>query len=84
MITGQPYAVNGDGASAHDFVYVDDVVEAFVRAGCAPIETTGTYNVGTGQRTTVTEVQGLISAALEGRHRPASTWTAAMSCMPSP
>jgi len=70
IITGQPFAVNGGGASAHDFVYVDDVVEAFVRAGCAPIETRGTYNVGTGRRTTVTEVQALISAALDGSSPP--------------
>jgi UDP-glucose 4-epimerase len=70
IITGEPFAVNWGGTSAHDFVYVDDVVEAFLRAGCAPIETTGTYNVGTGQRTTVTEVQGLISAALDGSSPP--------------
>ena len=70
MITGQPFAVYRDGTSAHDFVYVDDVVEAFVRAGCAPIETTGTYNVGTGQHTTVTEVHGLISAVSMGRSPP--------------
>ena len=70
IITRQPFSVNRDDTSAHDFVYVDDVVEAFVRAGCAPIETTGTYNVGTGQHTTVTEVYGLISAALDGSSPP--------------
>jgi UDP-glucose 4-epimerase len=67
MISGRPA---GDDTSAHDFVYVDDVVEAFVRAGCAPIETTGTYSVGTGQHTTVTEVHRLISAALDGASSP--------------
>ena len=60
----------GDGTAAHDYVYVDDVVEAFVRAGCAPIETTGTYNIGTGQHTTVAEVHALISAALDGSSPP--------------
>ena len=70
MITGRPFAVYRDGAAAHDYVYVDDVVDAFVRAGCAPIETTGTYNVGTGQHTTVTEVHGLMSAALDGSSPP--------------
>jgi UDP-glucose 4-epimerase len=70
MITGQPFAVYRDGTSAYDFVYVDDVVEAFVRAGCAPIETTGTYNLGTGQHTTVSEVHGLISAVLGGPMPP--------------
>ena len=70
MITGQPLTVSGDGASAYDFVYVDDVVEAFVRAGCAPIETTGTFDVGTGQHTTVSEVHELISAVLDGPMPP--------------
>ena len=70
MITGRPFAVYRDGAAAHDYVYVDDVVDAFVRAGCAPIETTGTYNIGTGQHTTVTEVHGLMSAALDGSAPP--------------
>jgi UDP-glucose 4-epimerase len=66
MITGRPFAVYKDSAAAHDYVYVDDVVDAFVRAGCVPIETTGTYNIGTGQFTTVTEVHALISAVLDG------------------
>jgi UDP-glucose 4-epimerase len=65
MITGCPFAVYGDGAVAHDYVYVDDVVDAFIRAGYASIETTGTYNIGTGQHITATEVQGLIAAVLD-------------------
>src|SRR6185369_17782247 len=70
ITTGEPFAVNWGGTSAHDFVYVDDVVEAFVRAGCAPIETTGTFTVGTGQHTTVSEVHELISAVLDGPMPP--------------
>lgn len=70
LITGQPFAVCRDGSSAHDFVYVDDVVEAFVRAGCASKENTRTYNIGTGQRTTATEVQRLISAVLDRSSPP--------------
>ena len=65
MITGQPFTVYRDGTAAHDYVYVDDAVDAFMRAGCAPIETTGTYNIGTGQPSTVTEVRGLIAAELD-------------------
>lgn len=70
MISGEPVTVYGDGTAARDLVYVDDVVNAFVRAGRASIETTGTYNIGTGQRTTVTEVHRLISAALDGSPPP--------------
>ena len=70
MITGQPVLLYRDGAAANDYVYVDDVVNAFVRAGCAPLETTGTFNIGAGQHRTVTEVHGLISAALDGASSP--------------
>jgi UDP-glucose 4-epimerase len=70
MITGRPYTVHRAGAAAHDYVYVDDVVDAFVRAGGAPIDTTGRFDVGTGKRTTVAEVQRLISVALDGSSPP--------------
>jgi UDP-glucose 4-epimerase len=70
MITGQSFVVYRDGAAAHDFLYVDDVVDAFVRAGYAPIETTGTFNIGTGQCTTVAEVHGLMSAVFDGQSPP--------------
>jgi UDP-glucose 4-epimerase len=66
MITRRPFAVYRYGAAAHDYVYVDDVVDAFLRAGCAPLETTGTYNIGTGAHTTITEVHDLISLVLDG------------------
>ena len=59
-----------DGADVHDFVYVDDVVDAFVRAGCGRLEATGIYNVGTGQHTSLTEVHGLMSAILDGASPP--------------
>ena len=70
MITGRPFTVYRDGNAYHDFLYVDDAVDAFVRAGSAPIEITGTYDIGTGQHTTVTEVQRLISAILDGSSAP--------------
>jgi UDP-glucose 4-epimerase len=66
LITGRPFTVCRDGAAAHDYVYIDDVVDAFMRAGCAPIETTGTYNIGTGRHATATEVHGLMCAVLDG------------------
>src|SRR6202158_1153596 len=56
MITGPAVTAYGDGAAARDYVYVDDVVDALVRAGHAPTRTMGTYNIGTGQQTTATEV----------------------------
>jgi UDP-glucose 4-epimerase len=65
MITGLPFTMYRDGAEAHDYVYVDDVVDAFVRAGSAPIETSGTYNIGTGRHITVAELHDQICAVLD-------------------
>jgi len=70
MVTGCPFVIYRDGAAAYDYVYVDDVADAFVRAGCAPISTIGTYNVGSGQHTSITEVRGLMSAFLDGVPSP--------------
>jgi UDP-glucose 4-epimerase len=50
--------VFGDGSAARDFVYIDDVVDAFARAG------TGgdgmVLNVGTGQATSLAELHRLM------------------------
>jgi UDP-glucose 4-epimerase len=72
MITGQPFTIYRDGTADHDYVYVDDVVDAFVRAGCTAIETTGTYNIGSGRHTSFTEVHDRISAVLDGSSQPRS------------
>jgi UDP-glucose 4-epimerase len=65
LLTGRPVTVYGDGTAARDYVYVDDVVDAFVRAGDAPLAVTGTYNIGTGRQTTVAEVHRMISSVLD-------------------
>lgn len=70
MIGGHPVTVYGDGTATRDYVYVDDVVDAFVRAGQAPLTTVGTYNIGTGRQTTVAEVHRLIAAAIDESSAP--------------
>jgi UDP-glucose 4-epimerase len=54
LLRGEPITVYGDGEQTRDFVYVDDVVDAFVRAA-----TRGgglICNIGTGQETSVNEL----------------------------
>ena len=54
ILQGEPVTVFGDGEQTRDFVFVDDVVDAFVRAA-----TRGgglVCNVGTGRETSVNEV----------------------------
>jgi UDP-glucose 4-epimerase len=64
MLTGRATVIYGDGSACRDYVYVDDVIDAFVRAGQAPPGFTGRFNIGTGVQTTVTEVHRLIAEAV--------------------
>lgn len=77
MLTGLPVTVYGDGTASRDYVYVDDVVEAFVRAGTSSAVAPGIYNIGTTQQTTTNDVHRLIAEALGGmpppRYSPART-----------
>lgn len=54
LLAGEPATIFGDGEQTRDFVYVDDVVDAFVRSA-----TRGgglVCNIGTGQETSVNEL----------------------------
>ncbi len=54
LLAGEPVTIFGDGGQTRDFVYVDDVVDAFVRAA-----TRGgglVCNIGTGIETSVQEL----------------------------
>ncbi|MCV7282583.1 NAD-dependent epimerase/dehydratase family protein [Mycolicibacterium flavescens] len=47
-----------------DYVYIDDAVDAFVCAGAAPLDVTGTYSVGSGRLTDASEVDESIRGAV--------------------
>lgn len=60
--------INGDGSQTRDFVYVEDVVEANIKAATATHEHVfgGAFNIGSGQESSINEItQGLI--ALSGK-----------------
>jgi UDP-glucose 4-epimerase len=73
MIMNRSATVFGNGSAARDYVYVDDVVEAFMRAAHTPDGTVGTYNIGTGQQTTVVEIHRLIAKILGNEAAPRFT-----------
>ncbi|MDT5007060.1 MAG: UDP-glucose 4-epimerase [Mycobacterium sp.] len=73
MLTDSLATIYGDGTASRDYVYVDDVVDAFLRAGEAPHGTAGTYNIGTGRQATVVEVHRLIADALDSPASPSHT-----------
>jgi UDP-glucose 4-epimerase len=70
LLTGHPTTIYGDGSATRDYVYVDDVVDAFVRAGVAPISVTGTFNIGTGVQTTTAELHRLMTEAVGSTEPP--------------
>jgi len=60
LVQGSPVTIFGDGEQTRDFVYVDDVVDAFVRAS-----TRGgglVCNIGTGRETSVNELYRAMAA----------------------
>jgi UDP-glucose 4-epimerase len=61
LLSGRPTTIFGDGSSTRDYVYVGDVVEAFVRAATAPV--VGRVNIGTGMQTPVAALHTLIAQA---------------------
>jgi UDP-glucose 4-epimerase len=75
ILRGQPVTIFGDGKQTRDFVFVDDVVDAFVRAA-----TRGgglVCNIGTGHETsvnhlltTMTEQAGVEVSSLTAPPRP--------------
>ena len=72
---GHPATVNGDGEQTRDFTFVEDVVDALVRAASAPGATQGPMNLGGGQRISIKDLAGVIAEALGVepviRHAPA-------------
>jgi UDP-glucose 4-epimerase len=69
LLTGRPTKVYGDGANTRDYVYVGDVVSAFVAASG---EAGGgrRYNIGTGVQTSDRELHTLVAAAANAADEP--------------
>jgi UDP-glucose 4-epimerase len=61
LMAGLAPVINGDGRQTRDYVFVEDVVEAFVRAASGPA---GAYNVSTAKETSVMEICGHLQAAV--------------------
>jgi len=68
LLGGGPTKVFGDGEQTRDYVYVGDVVSAFIAA--AESDATGAFNVGTGAETTVLELGAAIAALCDTSFEP--------------
>ena len=62
LLAGRPTKIFGDGTDTRDYVYVDDVVDAFAKASG---EAGGgrRFNIGTGVETSVCELHSVIAKA---------------------
>jgi UDP-glucose 4-epimerase len=69
MLAGRPTRVFGGGTNTRDYVYVTDVVDAFVRAG-ADVAAGERLHIATGTATTDLELNRAVAAAVGGAGEP--------------
>ena len=67
LLEGKPCTIFGDGEQTRDFVYVDDAVDAFVRA--ADRGSGLLCNIGTGTETSVNELYAAMAGGRRGQRR---------------
>jgi UDP-glucose 4-epimerase len=69
LLAGKPTKVFGDGTNTRDYVFVDDVVDAFVKAS-GPAGGGQRFNVGTGIETSDRQLHSAVAAAIGGPDDP--------------
>lgn len=73
-LAGRTLIIFGDGTQSRDFCYIDNVVEANLKAAAAPGAGGGVYNIACGVATTLDDVVRVIGEILgrklEARHDP--------------
>ncbi len=83
FLSGQQPIINGDGEQTRDLVYVDDCVDAFIRA--MRVGAHGIYNVGTATRTSVNDLFDMLVSAtginMEKKYGPAKKGDVMHSCI---
>lgn len=65
LMCGHAPVIDGDGLQSRDFTYIDNVIEANLKACLAPSEAAGeVYNIAFGRQVTILEMYQIIAAAL--------------------
>jgi UDP-glucose 4-epimerase len=71
ILRNEPIVIFGDGEQSRDFVYIDDVVRAWVMALEHEGSVGGIFNIGSGRRLTINQ---LADAVLHAFGQSRSTW----------
>lgn len=69
LLNGTPTVLFGDGTQTRDYVYVEDVVDGFVRA-CGPQGDGRRFNLGTGLQTTDRRLHAMLADAAGAQDKP--------------
>lgn len=69
LLSGTPTVLYGDGTQTRDYIYVEDVVDGFVRA-CGPDGNGRRFNLGTGIQTPDRKLHSLIADAANAPDKP--------------
>jgi UDP-glucose 4-epimerase len=64
VLRGEPITIQSDGKQTRDFVYVSDVVDAWLRVLDEPVTHGQVFNVGSGRETSIDELAREVLAAL--------------------
>ncbi len=68
MISNETVTINGDGSTSRDFCYVDNAVQAILRAAVTGTEAgSAIYNVAVGEQTSLNRLFGILKDELAGR-----------------
>lgn len=85
-LSGAPVALFGDGSVIRDYVYIDDAVDALVRAGHVE-RASHTLNIGSGEGRTLNDVIAALQMhfhkPIKVEHRPARPFDAPVSVLDS-
>ena len=65
LLRDEPVTIFGDGHQSRDFIYIDDVVEAWVSALANPETYGGVFNLGSGHRLTINQLADHALAAFD-------------------
>ena len=73
MLAGKRPSVQGDGLQSRDFTYVENAVQAVIRAADAPAAIGKVYNIGNGGATTVLDLVAHLNTILDTNLAPVHT-----------